>query len=487
MPGNLEAPPVTSPSIGGGIEGAMGTMGPAVGSEGSIVKGLEGTMGGVPPTLNPELSSLTTDLDTKAHVDPHAGLADLAGLDKPSAPPVADLDLSKVAPPVEQREDKPAAGVDIDQAAKIGADSPDALTPAAGAVDDKVNVVGDKAKTDQADTGEPAPATTEKVEADTGAATPQAKVEAPTDTKPPEATSSTLSAEDQARQKELVERNSRGELNKAEQGELIELNKKDQNGREIQTYNTLQQRIDKGETLSPAEQAEHARLIEKHQVEIDKTKSVDQFKKEADALGEKMTKDLASGNEPSPEDLKRYQELRIQQSLRGNGITAEDASEIIKNLGNLEARGLKARRETLLQADIKEKLKELMTLEYQMLAVPQRLKALREQREKVKGQIKQQDTTANFILGDPASPENYQKRMQMYPLYMQLANIKGEVGRIKYAGTVLKAQYKDTMAYVRRKLGVSSPIGAVLEFIDAKAEGFQAEITLELGSLLDSE
>ena len=106
--------------------------------------------------------------------------------------------------------------------------------------------------------------------------------------------------------------------------------------------------------------------------------------------------------------------------------------------------------------------------------------------EKEKDKIKAKNSEIGFFI-DPTSPAKLTKRQELYGLMMQAAHIKTQKDNVKYMGAILRADYKNTMQYVRRKLNLAgNPLVSFLEFLDAKVEGLAIDAGIGVGQKLDS-
>jgi len=119
-----------------------------------------------------------------------------------------------------------------------------------------------------------------------------------------------------------------------------------------------------------------------------------------------------------------------------------------------------------------------MALELKILVIPQQLEALKKQAEEIKGKIDEIEREIHGV--DIFNNEQmFKKRMDRYSFYMQLANVKAAILQTRLAAPILIAEYKDTMQYVRRKLGVTHGFPALLEWLDAKLNKTAIDLYVE--------
>jgi len=243
---------------------------------------------------------------------------------------------------------------------------------------------------------------------------------------------------------------------------------------DIKKLGELKDRVNNGEALTGQDEAEYFRI----QGKLDKERPREELQKEATTLGEKMCKDLAEGKPLNPQEVARFQSMRIQEALLTNGLSPEDAKLIVEKIGSAEFGGSKARKETRVEAETKRLLQELMIMRFQLLAVPQRLEAFRKQRAKLREEVRAMDTGPELTL------EKEQIKSQKLS---QIAGLKGQIGQIKQAGLRYSRDYFDKMTIVRRKLGVSTKLEAILEFAGSKIYYGATTAAMEAGSLVDRE
>lgn len=193
--------------------------------------------------------------------------------------------------------------------------------------------------------------------------------------------------------------------------------------------------------------------------------------KEVEDLGTKIMEGLSKG-EYNEEDIEKFRQLRTEQVLTQQGMSSKDARDITKAALKPEIGGRALAQEREIQA----RLQELAAYEMQLLALPGAISELKAARDKAKADI--------TIKGNPVDPKG---RMELNGLYMQLASIKGQMVQTKYFGVVVQAKYMDTMQYVRRKLGMSKGLSAVVEWAGAKVNNATTQMYLNSVSLNDAD
>lgn len=205
--------------------------------------------------------------------------------------------------------------------------------------------------------------------------------------------------------------------------------------------------------------------------------------KEAEDFGTDLLMRIA--NDPdsvTPEDFAKFSELQRESTARNMGMNETEARNLIRRTRSPELRS-KYQRELAGQRAIREQLQRLMTLEMQLIALPQRLEFLRMEQVKTRNEIKARDKITSSR--DIKDPKQLRERQHVYALMMKLSSINGEIIRTRNSTRVFVAEYKDTMAYVRRKLGLRHGMGAFLDWAEAKATKVSAGVTNDVRSLSD--
>lgn len=256
-----------------------------------------------------------------------------------------------------------------------------------------------------------------------------------------------LKQDPEQRRNELKQKASDGTITDQEVDELVKLNSKED-----------------GKQLTPEQQLE-------------------KLQKDIDDLGTELMTKLANGETLTPEDYKKLEklkELRGQETLVNQGFTPDQARAAIHEALHGKTGG----NERQLQAvkEIQGKIQELMALEVQMLSIPKTVEALRDQRKQVQDAARGQHSKAESTTNEE---QKLQEKGKEYSLYMQIANINAQIVQQKYIVPVLEAKRQDLEQYIRRKVGVTSGWGAVVEWGTAKSRNVATQVGVGVAEEMD--
>jgi hypothetical protein len=244
----------------------------------------------------------------------------------------------------------------------------------------------------------------------------------------------------------------------------------------------LTDRLANGETLSTDEMAELNGLSGEAQAAGEAQLSdTERLNKEVEDMGTDLMQKMANGEIPSEAELDAFRAKQLEMQTLKSGFSPEQARAAVQAALNPEYRGSLDKRMALEQ-EMQEKLQHLMTLEFQLLAMPKRLDALKKERNRIKRSIRNlpPPSSKDTGLDIKARQDNRQK-------LGQVANLRSQIIMTKNTEMIVQADYADTMQYVRRKLGVSSGLQAVMEFAGAKLQVAGANMSLDVQSYLDNE
>ncbi len=151
-----------------------------------------------------------------------------------------------------------------------------------------------------------------------------------------------------------------------------------------------------------------------------------------------------------------------EMQMLKSGFTEEQARAAMKAaMGAEVAKG--GQKEIALEKEVMKKIQEMRAIEMRLMMIPKMVEGLKKQHETVKDSIKR--------LGPPGVEDSAQMinaRQENYAKMNQLARIKSQIVNVKSEESLLQSQHIDTMQYVRRKLGVTSGMEAVGEWVGAK-------------------
>lgn len=237
------------------------------------------------------------------------------------------------------------------------------------------------------------------------------------------------------------------------------------------------------EAQAIVDQTEADRSGRRPEVSVDPEAEAKNLSQQMEDLGTRMMLEISQTGQLNEEDLAKFQEMRARAGMLTAGFTPEQARNIAKRAMGPELQ-LRKNKELRVQKEVSKELQRLMALEMQILTMPKRINELKKQREDLKGRIQSQHSSIEAS-GDPQ--EQSRKKMEIYPLYMQLANTKAEIVKARYAISLYKAEYKDVMQHIRRRLGVTGGFGAYMEWAGAKVSIATANTNFEISNLLDSD
>lgn len=206
---------------------------------------------------------------------------------------------------------------------------------------------------------------------------------------------------------------------------------------------------------------------------------MEKLHEQVDTLGAELMQKMAKGEAVTPQDLDRLRDLRGQEQLMQNGFTPDQARAAIKNARNVN----RGERQSRMTAEIQHKVQELMAIEMQIMTIPKTVDALRAQRQEVRLKADAKHREADMAM----SPEaRMQKKTEEYGLLMQISNINATIVSQKYMAPILDAKRTDLEQYVRRKLGVSSGMGAMMEWAGAKVKSAVTSVAVSTAEEVDT-
>lgn len=189
---------------------------------------------------------------------------------------------------------------------------------------------------------------------------------------------------------------------------------------------------------------------------------MEKLQKDIDELGTELMEKMANGEEVTKEDLEKLRNLRTQESLMNNGFTSEQA----KSLGQVaeRMRGKWSERQTQAAKEVQAEIQELMALELYLLSIPKIVEQLRAQAKALKEKAQAKHKEADSARGT----DRLRKKQEEYTTYLQLLNTKSAIVAQKHMAPRIEARRQDLEQAVRRKLGVSHGLGALVEWGAAK-------------------
>lgn len=218
--------------------------------------------------------------------------------------------------------------------------------------------------------------------------------------------------------------------------------------------------------------------IPKDAKELTPQEQTEKLKKEMEDLGTDIVMKFANGEEVSPEELKRFQELRLQASNIENGLTPDQARQTVREV---LARGYG--QESGKVKDIQQKLRELMAMELQMQTIPHTVEALRQQRE-----VAKQEARAKHDEAESASGQSrLNKKQEEYTAYMKVAGIKAQITAVKDMVPRMNARRMQLEQDVRSGLGITGPLRSIVEHAGAIGYSAYTEATITIGNTIDED
>ena len=173
--------------------------------------------------------------------------------------------------------------------------------------------------------------------------------------------------------------------------------------------------------------------------------------------------------------LAKLQKLLVNRDLREMGFSEEEMSDVIKKSLSADLMSRWANRETMKMKQVKEQVAELAGLEMQLLAVPDKIKQLKNAGKACKNAIqKLEGRFANTKSGAVNSKE----RMQTYNYYKRLAHINSQISMMKNSGLIFADQYTNKMLALRKNVGMRN---GLMRWAQAKAASVKASIAVESG------
>lgn len=298
--------------------------------------------------------------------------------------------------------------------------------------------------------------------------------------KPPEATSDrgvagTEKTADQtksettdntARRQELEDKVKKGEATPEEMGELRDLKRPEKRQED------LQQKVMEGTaTDDEIEELDRINRGEEKPAELTPEQQMEKLQEDIEDLGTDIMTKLANGEEVSQEELDKIRELRSQEQLMRQGFSEKNAREAVQAALKGEGK-FSSEKHSRRMKDVQDELQELMSIEFQILSLPKSVASLREQREKAKDEARKRHNEAESATGQ----DRLKKKAVEYQAYMQVANINGQINGIRYMAHRLEARRSDLEQAVRRKLGVTGGLGALMKWGAAKTRVVVTEI-----------
>lgn len=187
-------------------------------------------------------------------------------------------------------------------------------------------------------------------------------------------------------------------------------------------------------------------------------------------LGMDIAAKIAKGEKVDPKDFARFQELKGQEMMNKLGIDPDIARGILQKA--LQGKAMGSEKQSQIMKEAQEEIQELMSLEMQLMSIPESLKAFREQRKILIQKARGKHDEANRTTGK----ERLQKKGEEYQAYMQVANISSRITAVKYAVPRIEARRSQLEASVRAKLGITSGFGMVMEWAGAECKNIVTEV-----------
>jgi hypothetical protein len=194
------------------------------------------------------------------------------------------------------------------------------------------------------------------------------------------------------------------------------------------------------------------------------------LKENLDEAGDRLV-DALVGKEGAP-DLQQAVEYFTRVQMQKEGLLAITNDELIRNAAKQVVEFLKVnpadarkrlnrleQKQLRFQKEIQERIKEIIQLEAQVLAMPLRMEALKKQASEIKRELMSRMDSLKKPVDDP---EARKKRMEFYGLLLQLGNLKAEGIKIRHAADILSIQLADLRREVMAKSGMFKGIGGLI-------------------------
>lgn len=211
-----------------------------------------------------------------------------------------------------------------------------------------------------------------------------------------------------------------------------------------------------------------------------KEQTAEELSEETDKLAADLMNKMANGEQLTPQDYENLRALReklLAKQFKGEGLTPEDAKAVIEKVMH----GKGNEKQIMAVKEIQQKIQELMGIELQMRSMPKNVAFLRGDRDREKRRADAAHRDANNALGETRA----KKKQEEYQAYMQIANINAQIVKIKYMVPVLDARRTDLEQEIRRKVGVSSGIGAVMEWGGAQLKNIYTDVGVGIAEEFD--
>lgn len=487
MPAGLEGP---GPALGGAV-GALPKIEGGLGAGASAMGRMEG-LGGLAAPKVPEIANMPPPEIGHigiGNLSPEAGLA--ANLEaKLGTPDIGIKEISDVKIAEVKTPDVVPAGLDLN-APKIEVPPPRAEDLGVAQQVDKKGGVPPETKGDKSKVGEEGKVEGQKPEGEkpqeggvkaegqppqaegqdkatkAGAKPEEAATADKKDVKPPE---------DAAKAKRTQELEEKVKNRTATADELKELRGMKQDPE--QHRKDLEQKAIDG-TITDQEAEELGRMnIPEDSKNLTPEQQAEQLKKDIDDLGADIMMRLSEGEEVSPEDFKRMQELRLRASHIENGLSPDQAKQAVR-----EALARGYGKESGKVKDIQQKLRELMSMELQMQTIPHTIEELRQQREAAKKEARAKHSEAESSSGE----NRIRKKQEEYVAYMKVAGIKAQITAVKDMVPRMNARRMQLEQDVRSGLGITGPLMSIVEHAGAIGYSAYTQSTIALGNMVDDE
>lgn len=449
------------------------SVGPELGTLGSIGKGPEG-LGGIKP---PEVIAPPLPVDTARvlntavpalEANPHAGIRGIADAE------LGNLHTDKLAPPTEGAAKAPTAAAegekDSTQPAAVEAQGPSAAATETAAAAGTQNAPTYEKLFADVKTGREGVDNYFKDVVDDNTRRENGS-ESATKAAPAEKPAEGTDQAEKDRDKTAVAK----EADPAKAAQIKDLEQKVKDGKataaEIRQLRELktdpQQRIEnlKQKALDGTitdQEADELGAINANESRLTPEQQQEQLSKQVEDLGAELMMKWSKGEMPTEEEINRFRDLRGQQELLRTGLTMEQARGAMKDVLQ---KGRNSERLTARLEELKKQIQELMTIELQILTIPKTLEVYRKQRDTVQKEARAKRREADAT---PDPDERMKKKGQEYNLYLQIVNINARIVEQKQLIPVLDARRIDIEQYVRRKLGVTEGLGAFMEWSGAK-------------------
>jgi hypothetical protein len=189
-----------------------------------------------------------------------------------------------------------------------------------------------------------------------------------------------------------------------------------------------------------------------------------------DKAGQRLV-DALVGGENAP-NLKKAIEDFTRVQMEKEGLLAITSNELIRNAAQQVVEFLKGdplavrkrfnsseREQLMSQKEMQERIKKIIQLEVEVVAMPLRMEALKKQASEIKRQL---ISRMDYLKKPVDDPEARKKRIEFYGLLLQLGNLKAEGIKIRHVANILSIQLADLRREVMVKSGMFKGIGGLI-------------------------